>query len=171
MKLLHDRHHYMLLATCREAEERWRQHAQGRQQLQGEQCGEGHGAPLHAPHHDLQQCPLLRRLPCGMPLAVHYLNSAPPPPLLFSASNWCFSIALIAPDVACTRYCTSWFWVLQPWRAMVCTCHVCVLEQSLETGYGIVAVLQAVRQLAWQQRKLVLRMNTEPSSLAVVLPG
>ena len=40
--------------ACREPEQRWEQHVQDWQQLQGDCCGEGHGAALQPPHHELQ---------------------------------------------------------------------------------------------------------------------
>ena len=51
-----------LFCICRQTEG---QHlkANWRQQLQGEQCGQGHGAAVHTPHHDLPRRPLLCRLP------------------------------------------------------------------------------------------------------------
>lgn len=55
------------MCMLRRFEERQLQAEDGWHELQGEQCGEGDGAALHPPDHDLPRCPLL----CGLPPGMH----------------------------------------------------------------------------------------------------
>ena len=53
----------------------------GWEQLQAEQCGQGHGSSLHPPRHDLLRCALLCRCPCGespFPLGCSSLSCSVP---------------------------------------------------------------------------------------------